>query len=67
MMMGINKSGIHKHIRGVDFFIMFIGKVLPDLHDPLARSGEHTSELQSPDNISYAVFCLFSPTVNVQT
>ena len=23
-----------------------------------ARSEEHTSELQSPDNISYAVFCL---------
>ena len=22
------------------------------------RSEEHTSELQSPDNISYAVFCL---------
>src|SRR6187200_3546532 len=25
---------------------------------PLRRSEEHTSELQSPDTISYAVFCL---------
>ena len=26
--------------------------------DQVIRSEEHTSELQSPDNISYAVFCL---------
>src|SRR5213082_4332253 len=25
---------------------------------PMCRSEEHTSELQSPDTISYAVFCL---------
>ena len=30
-------------------------KLLPS---PVKRSEEHTSELQSPDNISYAVFCL---------
>src|SRR5213082_4155055 len=27
-------------------------------HVPRQRSEEHTSELQSPDTISYAVFCL---------
>src|SRR6187200_1484326 len=27
-------------------------------HGGVARSEEHTSELQSPDTISYAVFCL---------
>ena len=30
----------------------------PDGFGDLHRSEEHTSELQSPDNISYAVFCL---------
>ena len=31
----------------------------------ISRSEEHTSELQSPDNISYAVFCLLqSPTTS---
>src|SRR5213082_3840211 len=29
-----------------------------EAHAPGQRSEEHTSELQSPDTISYAVFCL---------
>ena len=29
-----------------------------DIMEQIERSEEHTSELQSPDNISYAVFCL---------
>src|SRR6187200_3474438 len=32
-----------------------------------ARSEEHTSELQSPDTISYAVFCLKKKNTNTQT
>src|ERR1043166_2435982 len=35
-----------------------IGGELPVLHASLARSEEHTSELQSRFGISYAVFCL---------
>ena len=31
---------------------------LDRLREIHSRSEEHTSELQSPDNISYAVFCL---------
>src|SRR5881398_3337113 len=32
--------------------------LFPDPDSPRTRSEEHTSELQSPLNISYAVFCL---------
>ena len=32
--------------------------ILPSPHVPLGRSEEHTSELQSHSEISYAVFCL---------
>ena len=31
---------------------------VPEFRDPKTRSEEHTSELQSPLIISYAVFCL---------
>src|SRR3546814_9110597 len=34
------------------------GEVSPFFHDIVARSEEHTSELQSLMRISYAVFCL---------
>src|SRR3546814_10398643 len=39
-----------------------IGDVLDDAVDHLARSEEHTSELQSLMRISYAVFCLIKTT-----
>src|SRR3546814_7659876 len=48
----------------VDAIILAGGKgrrlagVLDDLPKPMARSEEHTSELQSLMRISYAVFCL---------
>ena len=41
-------------VRGT--FNLNAGLLLDDRVPP--RSEEHTSELQSPDNISYAVFCL---------
>src|SRR5213082_4036472 len=34
------------------------GEALLQHQHPISRSEEHTSELQSPDTISYAVFCL---------
>src|SRR6187200_2126299 len=35
-----------------------ISSYAPPWRNPAGRSEEHTSELQSPDTISYAVFCL---------
>src|SRR3546814_13072255 len=35
-----------------------LGRLAEDAVDPLPRSEEHTSELQSLMSISYAVFCL---------
>src|SRR3546814_10817828 len=36
----------------------FIAALEDDINTPMARSEEHTSELQSLMRISYAVFCL---------
>src|SRR3546814_3324348 len=38
-----------------------------DANDPMARSEEHTSELQSLMRISYAVFCLKTKTTTKRT
>src|SRR3546814_2574483 len=38
-----------------------------ELVDPLGRSEEHTSELQSLMRISYAVFCLKKKNISIRT
>src|SRR3546814_4745083 len=43
---------------GDGFIMTAMQNRAPDAHGPLARSEEHTSELQSLMRISYAVFCL---------
>ena len=44
---------------GDPYFLMLIGRLLFGLgNETLYRSEEHTSELQSHNAISYAVFCL---------
>src|SRR3546814_9770790 len=48
-------DGQRDHRRGVDAALVVEA---PGLVDPLVRSEEHTSELQSLMRISYAVFCL---------
>src|SRR3546814_4524796 len=59
-MLGFPKGAI------VNFVLKYVKKMVPDydipdtirFNDALARSEEHTSELQSLMRISYAVFCL---------
>src|SRR3546814_10554302 len=43
------------------------GRLIGSREKPLARSEEHTSELQSLMRISYAVFCLKNKNQNITT
>src|SRR3546814_1784214 len=61
LIVGMNLNGqifAGEQIFDEQFRLASVGHLKPDFPNRLARSEEHTSELQSLMRISYAVFCL---------
>src|SRR3546814_9493042 len=52
---------------GITALVALLIASTPALYQPIFKSEEHTSELQSLMRISYAVFCLKKKKHNIQT